>query len=105
MKKALVRYLPIFREDLIQAINYIRDVLQNPQAANELIDAIEEAIIKRSESADSFERYYSFKEREYPYYRIYIKNYVVYYVVIPGEPQIMEVRRLLYMGRNRDLIV
>ncbi|WP_243013966.1 hypothetical protein [Clostridium sp. AM54-14XD] len=37
------------------------------------------------------------KKREYPYYRIYVRNYVIYYVVIDD---IMEVRRLLYGARN-----
>ena len=45
--------------------------------------------------AESFEPYRSLRERRYPYYRIYVKNFVVYYVVIDdeGEDKIMEVRR------------
>ena len=43
------------------------------------------------------DRYHSAKERQYPYYRIYVKNYVIFYVVI-GD--IMEVRRILYNRRN-----
>ena len=40
------------------------------------------------------------------YYRIYVKNFTVYYVVIPmGEKKIMEVRRLLYNRQDRDRIV
>ena len=50
--------------------------------------------------AESFEPYRSLRERRYPYYRIYVKNFVVYYVVIDdegeGEDKIMEVRRFLY---------
>ena len=59
-----------------------------PQAANDLIDAVEEAIRKRKPNAEAFERYHSINERRYPYYRIYVKNYVIYYVVIDdgGQP-------------------
>ena len=48
--------------------------------------------------AESFEIYHSIRERKYPYYRIYVKNYVIWYVVIDdeGEDKIMEVRRFLY---------
>ena len=41
----------------------------------------------------------SVKQRDYPYYRIYVKNYVVYYVVIDD---VMEVRRLMYGARDID---
>lgn len=39
------------------------------------------------------------KKRDYPYYRIYVRNYVVYYVVIDD---VMEVRRLMYGARDTD---
>lgn len=35
----------------------------------------------------------------YPYYRIYVRNYVVYYAVIDD---VMEVRRFLYTARDTD---
>ena len=40
------------------------------------------------------------------YYRIYVKNFTVYYDVIPmGDRKIMEVRRFLYNRQDRDRIV
>ena len=47
-----------------------------------MVDDIESAILKRLENPLAFEPYRSAKRREYPYYRIYVRNYVVYYVVI-----------------------
>ena len=105
MAKVELRYLPIFRSDLIEAVNYIRYTLQNPKAANDLIDDVESAILKRSENPEAFEKYHSLKERKYPYYSIYVKNYVVYYVVIDGDIKIMEIRRFLYNKRNRATII
>ena len=32
--------------------------------------------------AESFGQYHSVRERKYPYYRIHVNNYVVYYVII-----------------------
>ena len=105
MSVVQIRYLPIFRDDLVGAINYIRYTLQNPKAANDLIDDVEKLILQRSENPDAFEQYRSLKERRYPYYRIYVKNYVIYYVVIPGEVKTMEMRRFLYNRRNRGAIL
>ena len=79
----------------------------NPQAANELLDAVERAVWERVPVAESFEKVYSEKDRKYPYYRIYVKNYIVYYVVIHDEglQKIMEVRRIIYNGQNRESII
>ena len=102
--KYKLRYLPLFYEDLEQKVVYIAENLKNPKAANDLIDAVEKAILERLPVAESFEQYESMKERRYPYYRIYVKNFVVWYVVIDdeGDDKIMEVRRFLYNKQDRD---
>lgn len=92
-KSYQLRYLPIFEIDLLSTVNYITNILKNDDAALRLVDDIESAILKRLENPLAFESYRSAKMREYPYYRIYVRNYVVYYVVIGN---VMEVRRLIY---------
>ena len=96
-KKYKLRILPLFEEDLNGIVDYIAFHLQNPIAAERLIDAIEEAIEERLPFAESFEPYHSIRERKYPYYRISVKNYTIFYVVI-GD--VMEVRRILYSSRD-----
>lgn len=98
-KSYQLRYLPIFETDLLSTVNYITNVLKNEDAAHRLVDDIESAILKRLENPLAFEPYRSAKRREYPYYRIYVRNYVVYYVVIGN---VMEVRRLIYSARDTD---
>ena len=102
--KYKLRYLPLFYEDLEQKVVYIAKNLHNEKAANELLDAVERAILERQPVAEAFEPYHSMKERRYPYYRIYVKNFVVWYVVIDDEceDKIMEVRRFLYNKQDRD---
>ena len=101
-----LQYLPPFYHDLEDKVSYIAKELMNPQAANELIDAVEKAILKRLCNAESFEKYHSSKERKYPYYRIYVKNYIIYYVVInSGGHKIMEVRRMLYNKQNFSVVI
>lgn len=96
--KYRLRYLPLFYKDLEEKIIYIAVELQNEKAANDLLSEVERAILERQPVAESFEPYRSLRERRYPYYRIYVKNFVVYYVVIDdeGDDKIMEVRRFLY---------
>lgn len=105
--KYKLRYLPLFYEDLEQKVLYISEKLHNVQAANDLIDEVEKAILERLPVAESFEQYQSLKERKYQYYRIYVKNYVIYYVVIDDEydGKIMEVRRFLHNLQDRNRIV
>lgn len=92
-----IQYTRLFQEDLVSAADYISDILGNPEAADRLINETEQAILKRSTCAESFEPYPTTHKRQYPYYRIYVGNYTVFYVVIGN---IMEVRRFLYSARN-----
>ena len=106
-KKYRLSYLPLFNDDLDEKVTYIAEKLKNPKAANDLLDKVESAIMERLPMAESFEPYHSIRERRYSYYRIYVDNYIIYYVVIDDDPHdlVMEVRRFLYNGQNRDNMV
>ena len=106
-EKYRLSYLPLFYKDLDEKITYIAEKLKNPKAASDLLDKVEAAILKRLPVAESFEPYHSLQERRYVYYRIYVDNYVIYYVVIDDDPDdlIMEVRRFLYSGQNWKKLV
>ena len=41
-----LRYLPLFEADLYDAASYISDVLNNPQAAENLLTETEKAILE-----------------------------------------------------------
>lgn len=106
-KKYRLSYLPLFYADLDEKITYIAENLMNPQAANDLLDKVETAIKERLPVAESFEPYHSARERSYTYYRIYVDHYTIYYVVIDDDPDepVMEVRRFLYNGQNRNDLI
>ena len=97
-EKYKLRYLPLFEQDLIQTVSCITNVLKNTDAAEKLVNDVEDAIQERLEYPLAFEPFPS-KKRDYPYYRIYIRNYVIYYVVIGG---VMEVIRFLYGARDTN---
>ncbi len=95
-------YLPMFEQDVAVVRDYIANDLQNPIAALRLIDDTERAIKKRLKNPLGFEPYRSAKDRTQPYYRINIRSYAVFYVVIGN---VMEVRRFVYSRRNLPEIV
>lgn len=73
------------------------------QAANNLIDAVERAIEERLPNAESFEPFRSKRPRADEYYRIYVKEYIIYYVVYGNsEVKAMEVRRLLHRLQKQE---
>lgn len=106
-KKYRVSYLPLFYEELDASVTYIVEKLKNPKAAKDLLNKVENAILDRLPVAESFEPYHSIRERKYNYYRIYVDNYTIYYVVIDDDPDdlIMEVRRFLYNGQNQKRLL
>lgn len=97
-----LRVLPLFEEDLNGIVDYIAFTLHNPIAAEKLVDAVEAAVYERLQCPEAFEPYRSAKERVHPYYRIDVKNYTVFYVVIGN---VMELRRILYSRRNWQAMI
>lgn len=98
-KQYKLRFLPIFEQDMIEAVDYIAGNLKNPAAAERLVDDIQNAIKKRQQCPLAFEAYPSMKQRKTKYYPIYVGSYIVFYVVIDD---VMEVRRLIYSRRDMN---
>jgi len=101
-KRYTLRYLPLFVQDLAAARDYIALKLGNPMAAMRLVDDTEQAILKRLENPLGFAPHHSIRDRKHPYFRINIRNFAVFYVVIGN---VMEVRRFVYSKRNIPGIV
>jgi len=101
-KQFTLRYLPLFEQDLEAVRDYIIFQLKNPTAAQRLVEDTEQAILKRLGNPLAFKPYHSVKDRKQPYYRIDIRNFSVFYVVI-GD--VMEVRRFVFSKRNLPGIV
>ena len=102
MKKYKLSFLPLFEQDLNEIVDYITANLQNPSAAERLVDDIEATVYKRLEAPLAFAPFRSSKKRPHPYYRINVRNVSVFYVVIDDT---MEVRRVLYSKRNLDKLL
>ena len=102
MGEYTLRYLPLAEQDLSEIVNYIQNNLENPIAAENTLSKIEAAILERLESPEFFAVWQSKKQRPYPYRKINVGNYTVWYVVID---HIMEVRRILYSRRDEENLI
>ena len=66
-KKYGLRYLPLFEQDLLQTVSYITNVLKNQDAAENLANDVETAILEHLNNPVAFESSPSAKKRIYPY--------------------------------------
>ena len=95
-KQYSVRYLPVFYEDLRRAVNHIAYTLNNPNAADALLNKTEDAILRTLSNPTFAPAYQGTTQTKH--YKIRIGNYFAFYVVYDN---IVEMRRFLY--RKRDL--
>lgn len=63
-KVYILKFLPLFEEDLNDIVDYIKYKLQNPKAAENLIDEIEAAILARLSNPKAFERFQTAKKKK-----------------------------------------
>jgi toxin ParE1/3/4 len=95
-------YSPLFYADLDKITDYILYELKNESAAMALISDVETATKHRLANPLQAAVYPSLNEREHPYRRIIVGNYLIFYVVIHDT---MVVRRMLYGRRDLDRIL
>lgn len=100
--KYKIMYSATFINQFNNILRYFVYELKNKIAAENFYNEVITQIEKRSYNPGSYEKYISNKKRKDIYYRIYIKNFIVFYVV---KDVVMEVRRILYSKRNFDKFV
>ena len=87
---------PQFYDEISEAVRYITFRLRNPDAAQRLRDDAERAILNCLNAPLSFAPYYTDPDTGDVYYRINVRNFSIYYVVIG---YVMEVRWFRYSRR------
>ena len=95
-----LKYSVKFYEEFDEIISYIKDELKNVIAANNLMDTVEREINNRFHNPLGYKKYYT--NAGNIYYRIYIKNYIVFYTVTDN---VMEVRRITYSKRDLEKLM
>ena len=98
----IIQYLPSFNDELNEIIYYITYILKNKKAAERLINNLHTAIIERSKSPKSYEVYKGNKVRKHDWFRIYVRNYTIFYTV---ENNVIKIAHIIYSKRNFDKIL
>ena len=100
--KYTIRYSSTYINQFNSILKYIVNNLKNKIAAENFYNEVIKEIEKRSENPEDYEKYISTKKRKNTYYRIYVKNYTIFYTV---KDNTMEIRRILYSRRNFDKLI
>jgi plasmid stabilization system protein ParE len=101
-KKYKIRYLPTFISQLNNILYYITYELKNKIAADNFYNEVVKQIEVRSNAPESYEVFKTIKGEKIKYYKIYVKNYTIFYVV---KNNVMEIRRIYYSQRNFDNLI
>lgn len=97
-----IKYSSTFINQFNNILKYFMYKLKNKIVAENFYNEVIREIEIRSENPENYEKYIGTRKRKYPYYRIYVKNYTVFYIV---KENVMEVRRIIYSKRNFDKII
>ena len=100
--KYTIRYSSTYINQFNSILKYIVNNLKNKIAAENFYNEVIKEIEKRSENPEGYEKYISTRKRKNTYYRIYVKNYTIFYTV---KDNTMEIRRILYSRRNFDKLI
>ena len=97
-----IRYLPLAKKDLSNIALYIADHLKAPQAAIELVDALDSSISRLKQFPYSCKVYQPIKALEDEYRLLPVNNYIVLYVVIDN---VVEIRRIVYAKMDLEKLL
>jgi toxin ParE1/3/4 len=97
-----LKYLPLALMDLRGITDYITDTLKAPNAALDLLNALDDSISMLQEYPYSYKVYLSIKELEIEYRLLPVKNYLVFYVV---KEQVVEIHRVVYAKMDLTKVI
>ncbi len=92
-----LEYLPSFNKELEEIMYYITYILENPKASKRLLKNIRKNIFDRLKNRENYEKYKINQNSQYIWYRIYIKNYTIFYTVKNNK---MQIAHIFYKKRN-----
>ncbi len=94
-------FLPVASRDMSDVVNYIAETRLAPNAAIDLLDAMDESISLLQDFPCSRRVYHPVKPLEREYRVLNVKNYAVFYSVYEQE-KLVEICRVVYAKRNLD---
>lgn len=97
-----IKYLPLAKKDLMDITAYIAEDLKNPNAAIDLLDAIEKSIERLQVFPYSCSLHQSKGHLQTEYRVLPVKSYLVFYTVFEHE---VEIHRIIYSKMNLNRIL
>lgn len=94
----VIEYSETFKKEIEEVFIYIVKELQNIIAAENLLQLVHNAIIKRSKDPIIYKSFKLKDSGTYNWYRININNYYALYTV---ENNMITMRRFIYKKRNK----
>ena len=94
-----ITYLPLAETDILDAVDYIAGKLDAPQAAQALLDELDDTVERISKYPYAHELYRTARPMRDEIRKVPVKGYVLYYAVLED---IVEIRRFLHGRRNRQ---
>ena len=93
-----IRYLPIALEDLNDALKYLLVVLEAPQAAEALLDELDETVQRIARFPYAHVLYRTDRPMKDEVRKVPVRGFVLYYAVFEDY---VEIRRFLHGCRDR----
>ncbi len=94
-----ISYLSLAKKDLNDITNYIADNLKAPKAAIDLLDTLDNFILRLKQYPYSCKLYQTIGPLKYEYRVLPVKNYLVFYVVTENE---VEIHRVIYSKMDME---
>ena len=94
-----ITYLPLAETDILDAVDYIAGKLHAPQAAQALLDELDDTVERISKYPYAHELYRTARPMRDEIRKVPVKGYVLYYAVLENT---VEIRRFLHGRRNRQ---
>ncbi len=94
-----VVYLPLAEEDVLAAMEYVAGRLGNPQAAEALLNELDQIAEQLALFPYSSELYYTNRPIRDELRKVPVRGYVLYYTV---KGDTVEIRRLIHGRRDRS---
>lgn len=91
-------YLPIAEDDILAAVEYIAYKLDNPSAAEALLDELDKTVERVARFPYSSELYRTDRPMRKEIRMVSVKNYVLYYAVAE---EAVEMQRLIHRRRDK----
>ena len=93
-----IDYLPLAKEDITDAVEFLAIKMQSPKSAQTLLDKLDETVKLISEYPYAFELYRTDRPFTDEVRKVTVHKYVLYYAVFKDY---VEIRRLIHGKKDR----